>query len=168
MYHVRIGLICVGTLRPRQNGHHVTYDVFNCISLNETFWTLNEISLKYVSYGLIDNMSALAQIMAWRRAADGQITDASLGLNDLTYRIICNISLTISSKFKQFITMRDRIMTPVPLFPSLPIPFPWRNHEAGMVCVWRSVSISSEMVLTSAKPRIKAKHMMSCRSMILD
>ena len=32
-----------------------------------------KMSLKYVPYGLVDNMAALAQIMAWRR----------LGLNDL-------------------------------------------------------------------------------------
>ena len=56
------------TLRPRQNGHHFADDIFKCISLNENFWILNKIPLKYVPYGLIDNMAALVQIMAWRRA----------------------------------------------------------------------------------------------------
>ena len=38
----------VNTLGPRQNGHHFA-DTFKCISLNENFLILNEISLNYVS-----------------------------------------------------------------------------------------------------------------------
>ena len=60
--------------------------IFQCIFLNENFWILNEISLKYVPQGLIDNMASLVQIMAWRRS--GIIywcIYASLGLNGLTH-----------------------------------------------------------------------------------
>ena len=55
------------TLRPKQNGRHFADDVFKDISMNENFWILTTISLKYVPWGLVDNMTALVQIMAWRR-----------------------------------------------------------------------------------------------------
>ena len=42
-------------------------DIFNCIFLNEKIGIL--ISLKFVPKGLIDNIPALVQIMAWRRIA---------------------------------------------------------------------------------------------------
>ena len=65
-------------------------DIFQCISLNENFLILNKISLKYVPQGLIDNMAALVQIMAWRRKGDKPLsepmllccTDASFDLNE--------------------------------------------------------------------------------------
>ena len=34
-------------------------NIFKCISLNKNFWILHKISLKYVTWGLIDNMVAL-------------------------------------------------------------------------------------------------------------
>ena len=47
------------TLGPRQNSRHFAGDIFKCISMNENFWILNKISLRYVAQGLIDNMAAL-------------------------------------------------------------------------------------------------------------
>ena len=55
---------------PRQNGRHFADDIFKCIFFNENFLILNKISLKYVPWGLIDNMAALAQLMAWHRIGD--------------------------------------------------------------------------------------------------
>ena len=57
-----------------QNGSHV----FKCIFLNENIWVSNKISLKYVPWGLIDNMSALVQIMAWRRPGDKPLSEPML------------------------------------------------------------------------------------------
>ena len=54
-------------LRPRQNGRPFADDIFKYIFLNENLLILNKISLKYFPYCLIDNISALVQIMAWRR-----------------------------------------------------------------------------------------------------
>ena len=51
----------VNTLRSRQNGRHFPDNIFNCIFLIENVW----ISLKFVPKGVIDNMAALVQIMAW-------------------------------------------------------------------------------------------------------
>ena len=51
-------------MRPRQNGRRFTVDNFKCIYLNEKFCILNEISLKYVPWGVIDNIAALVQCQA--------------------------------------------------------------------------------------------------------
>ena len=44
---------------------HLAEDIFKCIFLNENYGVLVEISLKFVSKGVIDNKSALVQVMAW-------------------------------------------------------------------------------------------------------
>ena len=58
------------TLRPRQNKRHFADDIFKCIFLNENVWIPIKISLKFVPQGPIHNISALVQIMAWRRSGD--------------------------------------------------------------------------------------------------
>ena len=62
--------IYINTLRPRQNGRHFADDIFKCIFLNENVWISIRISLKFVPKGLINNIPALVQIMAWRRPGD--------------------------------------------------------------------------------------------------
>ena len=44
---------------PGQNGRHFEDDIYRCILVNEKFWILNEISLKFVPKGVIDNKPAL-------------------------------------------------------------------------------------------------------------
>ena len=44
---------------PGQNGRHFTDDVFKCIFLNEKFYILIQISLKFVTKYPIDNNPAL-------------------------------------------------------------------------------------------------------------
>ena len=63
------------TLRPRQNGRHFADDVFKCIFLNENVWIPIEIPLKFVPQGPINNISALVQIMAWRRSGDKPLSE---------------------------------------------------------------------------------------------
>ena len=58
------------TLRPRQEGRHFPDDTFERIFLKENVIILIKISLKFVPNGPIDNITALAQIMAWRRPGD--------------------------------------------------------------------------------------------------
>ena len=60
----------VNTLRPIQNGCHFTDETFKRIFLNDIVRNSIEISLKYVPKGLINNIPALVQIMAWRRPGD--------------------------------------------------------------------------------------------------
>ena len=63
------------TLRQRQNGRHFTDDIFKCIFLNENVWILINISLKFVGKGLIDHISSLVQIMAWRHPGDKPLSE---------------------------------------------------------------------------------------------
>ena len=60
----------VNTLRARQIGHHFPEDIFKCIFLNENVWIMIKISLNVVPKGPINNISALVQIIAWRRPGD--------------------------------------------------------------------------------------------------
>ena len=66
------------TLRPRLNGYHFADDILKCNFMNENLWILQRISLKYVPYGVIGNMAALVQIMAWRRTGDMLLSEAML------------------------------------------------------------------------------------------
>ena len=65
----------VNTLKPRQNGRHCADDTFKRIFVNENFRILIEISLKFVPKGPINNISALVQIMAWRRPGDKPLSE---------------------------------------------------------------------------------------------
>ena len=53
------------TLWPRRNGHRFADNVSKCIFLNENICILIIISLQFVPEGQINNVPALAQIMAW-------------------------------------------------------------------------------------------------------
>ena len=67
---------------PGQNGRHFADDIFYYIIflLNEKFWILIKISLKFVPKVLIDNNPALVQIMAWRRIGDKPLSEPMLTL----------------------------------------------------------------------------------------
>ena len=54
---------------PRQNGHHFADNIFKCIFVNENFYILNKISLKFVPKGPMDD-PALVKIMAWHQIGD--------------------------------------------------------------------------------------------------
>ena len=63
------------TLRSRQDGRHYPEDIFKCIFLNENVWISNEISLKFVPKGPINNIPSLVQMMAWRRPGDKPLSE---------------------------------------------------------------------------------------------
>ena len=66
----------INTLRPRQNGRHFADDIFKYIFINENVWIPIEISLKFVLKGpIIDDSSALVQVMAWRRKGDKSLPE---------------------------------------------------------------------------------------------
>ena len=54
---------------PIQNGRHFADDSFKCILLHENISISINVSLKFVPKGQINNISALDQIIAWRRQA---------------------------------------------------------------------------------------------------
>ena len=78
----------INTLRPRQNGRHFADDSFKCIFLNENVWFSIKISLKFVPKGLINNIPALVQIMAWRRPGDRPLSEPMLA------RLLTHICVT--------------------------------------------------------------------------
>ena len=63
------------TLRLGQNGRHFPEDNFKRIFFNENVWILIKISLKFVLNGLINNIPALVQVMAWRRSGDKPLAE---------------------------------------------------------------------------------------------
>ena len=75
---------CVNTLRPRQNGRHFTDDTLKRIFMNENARISINISLKFVPKGLINNIPALVQIMAWRRPCDKPLSEPMM-FNLLTH-----------------------------------------------------------------------------------
>ena len=68
-------LVAFNTLRPRQNSLHFSDDIFKYTFLNEHVWILIKISLKFITKGLINNISALVQIMAWRRPGNKPLSE---------------------------------------------------------------------------------------------
>ena len=74
----------VNTLRLRQNGRHFADDTFKRIFLNENARISIKISLKFVPKGLINNIPALVQIMAWRRPGDKPLSEPMM-VNLLTH-----------------------------------------------------------------------------------
>ena len=68
-------LSACGVTRPQwvnsshhgQNGCHFADNIFKCTFMNEKFYILIRISLKFVPQGPIDNIPASVRIMAWRR-----------------------------------------------------------------------------------------------------
>ena len=68
-------LVAFNTLRPRQNGRYFADDIFKCIILNKNAWIALKISLKFVPSVRIKNISALVQIMVWRRPGDKPLSE---------------------------------------------------------------------------------------------
>ena len=75
---------CFNTLRPRQNGRRFADDTFKRIFVNENVGISINISLKFVPEGLINNIPALVQIMAWRRSGDKPLSEPMM-VNLLTH-----------------------------------------------------------------------------------
>ena len=65
----------LNTLRPRQNRSHFADDTFKRIFFNENVRILINISLKFVPKGLINDIPALVQIMAWWRPGDKPLSE---------------------------------------------------------------------------------------------
>ena len=71
----------INTLRSRHNGRHYPDDISKCIFLNENVWISLKISLKCVPtvrINRINNIPALAQIMAWCRIGDKPLSEPML------------------------------------------------------------------------------------------
>ena len=87
-FNISVPNILINTLGPRQNGRHFADDSFERIFLNENVWFSNKISLKFVPQGLINNIPALVQIMAWCRPGDKPLSEPVLA------RLLTDICVT--------------------------------------------------------------------------
>ena len=63
------------TMRPRQNARHFADDTFNRIFVKEIVRISIKFSLKFVPKGPINNITALFQIIAWRRPGDKPLSE---------------------------------------------------------------------------------------------
>ena len=75
---LQCAFLCINTLRPRQNGSLFADDTFKRIFFNEHIRISIKISLKFVPKGLINNIAALVQIMAWRRPGDTPLSEPTM------------------------------------------------------------------------------------------
>ena len=66
------------TLRLRRNRHHFADDIFERIFFNENVWISIKIPLKFVFKVSINNISALVQIMAWRRPGGKPLSESMM------------------------------------------------------------------------------------------
>ena len=57
-------------IKPEQNGRHFASDILKCIFSMTKLFIMIEISLKFVSEGLVDCKLSLVQAMAWRRTGE--------------------------------------------------------------------------------------------------
>ena len=73
--YLSMGMVPINLLRPRRNRRHFADDIFKYIFLNDKVWILIKISLKFVSKCPINNITALDQIMAWRRPGDKPLSE---------------------------------------------------------------------------------------------
>ena len=63
------------TPRPRQNGRNFSHDTLKRFFLNENLTIAIKNSLKVVPRVRISNITALVQIMAWRRPGDRPLSE---------------------------------------------------------------------------------------------
>ena len=85
----------LNTLRPRQNGRHFTHDIFKCIFFNENVKNVITFSLRFVPNGPNNNISALIQIMAWRRPGVKPIPEPMM------VRLPTHMSLGHSERYRE-------------------------------------------------------------------
>ena len=73
-------VLIINSSPPGLNGCHFADDTLKCIFMNEKFFILIRISLKFVPEGLINSKSALVQVMAWRRTGNKPLPEPMLTL----------------------------------------------------------------------------------------
>ena len=62
-------------MEAETNGRHFPDDIFKCIFVNENILISIKISLKFVPKGQSNNITALAQMMAWRHPGDKPLSE---------------------------------------------------------------------------------------------
>ena len=82
---IRVALLALGQSPETETKWPPFPDnIFKWIFLNEIIWISIKMSLKFVPRGPINNISALVQIMAWRRPGDKPLSEPMM-VSSLTH-----------------------------------------------------------------------------------
>ena len=126
----------LNTLRPRQNRRHFPDDIFKWIFLNENVWISIKISLKFVPKGLISNIPALIQLMAWRRP----------GNKPLSEPMMVSLPTHICVTRPQWVKINH--------FISFCCPYIWASMDVQQSRMW----IGEELFYGRSHPRSQPRH----------
>ena len=80
LVYCRVVCWSVDSSPPGQNGCHFADNIFKCMFMNEKFYILIRISLKFVPKGADDNKSVSVQVMAWCRTGNKPLPEPMLTL----------------------------------------------------------------------------------------
>ena len=111
----------LNTLRLRQNELHIPDDIFKRIFLNDKMYISIQISLKLAYKGLINNIAALVQIMAWCRPGTNPSSKSMAWFTDVyMYRLNelitqCGLSITMCYICSKILTRDDPFNCPLGL-----------------------------------------------------
>ena len=78
----------INTLRQRQNGCHIPAVICKWIFLNEKVCIMVKIQLKFVSYGPINSIPALVEIMDWHQPDDKPLSEPLISLEYFRSQLI--------------------------------------------------------------------------------
>ena len=94
----------INTLRPTQNGCHFADSISRHIFFNENGCISINISLNFVPKGQINNISALVQIMAWRRPGDKPLSEPVI-VYQCIYASLClkELSMNLSHQMSHWL-----------------------------------------------------------------
>ena len=95
----------IDILRPKQNSRRFADDIFKCIFVNENVWISIKIPLRYVAKGLINNIPALVQIMAWRRPGDKPLSEPMMSTS-LPTHICVTWSQWVNAQWRIYVSVR--------------------------------------------------------------
>ena len=80
-----IGAALITSSPLSHNGRYFADNTLKCMFVNEYFFILIRILLKFATKGEIDNKPALVQVMAWRRTGDKPLPEPMLTqINDVS------------------------------------------------------------------------------------
>ena len=102
----------ISTLRSRKKGRHCADDIFKWIFLNENVGISLKISLNFVANGLINNIPALARVMAWCRSDDEPLSEPIM-VNLLTHICVTrlqwvnNLTHQICHRYEYYVLLID-------------------------------------------------------------
>ena len=111
----------LNTLRPGQNGHHFSDDIFKSIFLNENVWISVKIILKFVPEGPINNITALVQKMAWRPPGDKPLYEPMI-VTVRTHICVTRLQWVNFVLYVEFVTLNVRpVQFGLTKFNSMPV-----------------------------------------------